>query len=119
MLSQTPCGCQKRKASDYCLEMKRVVILGPGASGKSTFAKRLGELTRLPVTELDQVFWRSGLVATPPDEWANIQRALVQANEWILDGDLGCKTDTIGGVKAPQFSRVVRQHPEDRSGQDR
>lgn len=118
MLSQTPCGCQSGKASGYCLEMKRVIILGPGASGKSTFAKQLGELTRLPVTELAQVFWRSGLVATPPDEWANIQRSLVQANEWILDGDLGCRTDTIGGVKAPKSVELCAES-EDRSGQDR
>ena len=69
--------------------MKRVVILGPGASGKSTFARRLSGVTGLPVTELDKIFWRSGLVPTPPDEWAKIQQALVQEHEWILDGDLG------------------------------
>ena len=69
--------------------MRRVVILGPGASGKSTLAVRLGEVTRLPVIELDKIFWRPGLVATPPDEWVKLQRTLVETNEWIMDGDLG------------------------------
>ena len=69
--------------------MKRVVILGAGASGKSTFAKRLSEATGLPLTELDKIFWRSGLVPTPPAEWASIQQALVEKHEWIMDGDLG------------------------------
>jgi adenylate kinase family enzyme len=33
--------------------MKRVVIFGPGGPGKSTLAVRLGEITGLPVIELD------------------------------------------------------------------
>jgi len=69
--------------------MRRVVIIGPGASGKSTLALQLGEITGLPVVELDQVFWRPGLVHTPRDEWVAVQQRLVEKNEWILDGDLG------------------------------
>ena len=71
--------------------MQRVVILGPGASGKSTLARQLGELTGLPVIELDKVFWRPGLVAMPPDEWRVAQAALLEprGGGWILDGDLG------------------------------
>ena len=69
--------------------MKRVVVIGPGASGKSTLAARLGEVTGLPVIELDKVFWRDGLVATPRDQWAEVQQNLVKGDRWILDGDLG------------------------------
>jgi adenylate kinase family enzyme len=36
--------------------MKRVIVVGPGAAGKSTLAARLGEITRLPVIELDRLF---------------------------------------------------------------
>jgi hypothetical protein len=36
--------------------VKRVVILGRGGSDKSTLARRLGEITNLPVVELDKVF---------------------------------------------------------------
>jgi adenylate kinase family enzyme len=69
--------------------MKRVVILGRGASGKSTLAKRLGEIAGLPVVHLDKVFWRPGLVTTPRDEWTDAQASLVAKDEWIMDGDLG------------------------------
>jgi adenylate kinase family enzyme len=69
--------------------MKRVVILGRGASGKSTLAKRLGEVVGLPVVELDKVFWRPGLVATLRDDWAAAQKLLVAEEGWIIDGDLG------------------------------
>lgn len=69
--------------------MKRVVILGRGASGKSTLAVRLGEITGLPVIALDEVFWRPGLVATSRDHWAAVQERLVAEEGWIMDGDLG------------------------------
>jgi adenylate kinase family enzyme len=69
--------------------MKRVLILGPGASGKSALAKRLGEITGLPVIELDKFFWRPGLTATPRSQWIEMQERLTAGNAWIIDGDLG------------------------------
>ena len=66
-----------------------MAIIGRGASGKSTLAVRLGEITGLPVVELDKVFWQPGLVATPRDHWIAIQERLVAEEEWIMDGDLG------------------------------
>jgi adenylate kinase family enzyme len=69
--------------------MKRVVVVGPGAAGKSTLAARLGQITRLPVIELDELFWRPGLAPTPQEEWAVIQRRLAAQESWIMDGDLG------------------------------
>jgi adenylate kinase family enzyme len=69
--------------------MKRIVILGRGASGKSTLARRLSEITGLPVIELDKVFWRPGLAAMPRDEWKLVQEKLVAEAAWIMDGDLG------------------------------
>lgn len=74
--------------------MQRVVVLGRGAAGKSTFARRLAGATGLPLTELDTVFWSAvfwsaDLRATPPDRWREVQARLVAADRWILDGDLG------------------------------
>ena len=69
--------------------MKRVVVIGSGASGKSTLAVELGEVTGLPVIELDKLFWRAGLVATSWDQWTEVQQDLVKEDRWILDGDLG------------------------------
>jgi hypothetical protein len=69
--------------------VQRVVIVGPGAAGKSVLAVRLGVLTGLPVIELDQVFWRPGLAPTPRGEWVATQRELTAQPRWIMDGDLG------------------------------
>jgi adenylate kinase family enzyme len=69
--------------------VKRVVVLGRGGAGKSTVAAKLGVLTGLPVIELDKHFWSSDLRPLPMDEWKALQRNLVSAERWILDGDLG------------------------------
>lgn len=69
--------------------MRRVVVVGPGAAGKSTLAMRLGEIAGLPVIELDKLFWRPGLAVTPRDQWAAIQREVARQRSWIMDGDLG------------------------------
>jgi len=78
-------NCNLRKLES----MKRVVILGRGASGKSTLARRLGDITGLPVIEVDKIFWRPGLIATPRDQWVAMQEKLVAGDRWIMDGDLG------------------------------
>jgi adenylate kinase family enzyme len=70
-------------------KMRRVVIIGRGASGKSALAVQLADVTGLPVIELDKVFWQSGLVPTPRDQWVAIQQELVKRERWIIDGDLG------------------------------
>src|SRR5271156_5779603 len=80
--------------------MQRVVIVGPGASGKSTLAARLGEITGLPVIELDKIFWRPGLVATPHDQWGEIQQELATGSGWIMDGDLGPHDAVEGRLRA-------------------
>jgi len=55
------------------MRMKRVVIIGFGASGKSTLARQLGEIAELRVVELDKILWRPGLVETPRNQWVELQ----------------------------------------------
>jgi hypothetical protein len=49
----------------------------------------LGDITGLPVTELDKVFWQTGLIATPRQQWIEMQKQLVGGDRWIMEGDLG------------------------------
>lgn len=69
--------------------MQKVVVIGSGGSGKSTFSRRLGEATGLPVVHLDRLFWRPGWVKTPADEWEEIVRRELEKPEWIMDGNFG------------------------------
>lgn len=69
--------------------MRRVVILGRGGAGKSTLARRLGEIVGLPVIELDEHFWQPGLIALPRDKWVRLQQELANQSRWVMEGDLG------------------------------
>ena len=69
--------------------MRRVVILGPGASGKSTLARRLRDITGIGVIELDKEFWSPALAAMPAAQWTAVQVELAARPAWIMDGDLG------------------------------
>ena len=69
--------------------MQRVVILGRGGAGKSTTARRLGEVLGLPVFELDKHFWQPGLGPLLREKRVEVQQELASQSRWIMDGDLG------------------------------
>ena len=77
------------RSSVMLSNMRRVVIVGRGASGKSTLAVQMSNITGLPVTELDKLFWQPGPSTTRRDRWVAKQHDLVAGEGWILDGDLG------------------------------
>ena len=46
-------------------KMRKVLVIGSGGAGKSTFARRLGELLELEVIHLDYIYWSPGWVEMP------------------------------------------------------
>lgn len=68
-------------------DRKRIVIIGNGGAGKSTFARQLAAITDLPVIHLDRHFWRPGWERTPTDEWNAMVQKLAAGHEWIIDGN--------------------------------
>ena len=73
--------------------MKRVLVIGSGGAGKSTFAKRLGEILELKVIHLDSLFWSAGWVEMPKDQWRAMVEELIEGDSWILDGNYGGTLD--------------------------
>jgi adenylate kinase family enzyme len=66
--------------------VKRVVVFGNAGGGKSTLARRLAELTRLPLHVVDMMQFRVGGVAVPHDEFLKAHAELLQGDAWIIDG---------------------------------
>lgn len=73
--------------------MRRVAIIGSPGSGKSTFARRLADITGIEVFHLDRIFWKPGWVETPRSEWIELQQRLVERPSWIIDGNYGATMD--------------------------
>ncbi|WP_028594706.1 DNA topology modulation protein [Paenibacillus assamensis] len=65
----------------------KIMIIGSPGSGKSTFARKLGTLTKLPIYHLDAYYWRPDWVATPNEDWDLFMNNLVKEESWIVDGD--------------------------------
>ncbi|WP_074949161.1 DNA topology modulation protein [Alicyclobacillus macrosporangiidus] len=73
--------------------MRKVAIIGSPGAGKSTFARRLGDITGIEVYHLDRLFWKPGWVGTPREEWKTLQQQLIQNESWIMDGHYGATMD--------------------------
>lgn len=68
------------------LNHSRILILGSGGSGKTTFARKLSDQTKLPVIHLDALHWKPNWIAPDKQSWQTQVAALVQQDTWILDG---------------------------------
>lgn len=95
--------------------MKRVVVIGSAGSGKSTFSRKLGEVTGLPVVHLDRLYWHPGWVKTPREEWIEIVRSEIEKPAWIIDGNFGntramrmSAADTIIMLDLPRWLCMYR-----------
>jgi adenylate kinase family enzyme len=83
--------------------MQRVLVLGSSGSGKSTFARQLGELTGLPVIHIDQLYWEPGWTQVPAAIYLDrLQQALAQ-EQWIIDGNNSSTLD----LRVPRADRIV------------
>ncbi|MCE2715875.1 MAG: DNA topology modulation protein [Pseudomonadota bacterium] len=72
---------------DICNPPNRIMIFGRPGSGKSTFAKRLHEITKLPLYHLDKHYFLSNWVERNKQEFLDIQQSLVIQDRWIIDGN--------------------------------
>ncbi len=66
--------------------MKKVAVFGNAGGGKSTLARRLAELTRLPLYSIDMMEFSAGGDAVPRDEYLKAHADLLRREEWIIDG---------------------------------
>ncbi|HYG11089.1 MAG TPA: DNA topology modulation protein [Pyrinomonadaceae bacterium] len=99
--------------------MRKVLVVGSGGAGKSTFARRLGQLLNLEVIHLDSLYWNSGWVETPKAEWAKTVEELTRRDSWVMDGnysgtlDIRIKAcDTLIFLDMPRrvcFGRVLKR----------
>lgn len=67
--------------------MQRVLVMGSSGSGKSTFARRLANLTDLPFVSLDALYWQPGWQPSEPEVFGTRVTEAANASRWIMDGN--------------------------------
>lgn len=69
--------------------MRKVAVFGNAGGGKSTLARKLADLTGLPLYPLDLIQYRTGGDAVPHEEYLRTHGELLAREAWIIDG-FGC-----------------------------
>lgn len=70
--------------------MKKVAVFGNAGGGKSTLARKLSDITRLPLHTVDMLQYRAGGAKVPHDEYLRAHAELLRCDAWIIDG-FGCR----------------------------
>ncbi|MEM7167702.1 MAG: flagellar protein FlaR [Planctomycetota bacterium] len=89
--------------------MKRVAVLGNGGGGKSTLAQAVAAATGLPWHEVDPIQYAPGWVVVPEDEVRAKINAIIDGDQWIIDG-FG-PWDTIEARCARADTLIFIDHP--------
>jgi adenylate kinase family enzyme len=92
--------------------VKKVAVFGNAAGGKSTLARRVAELTRLPLYPLDIIQYGRGGGKVPHEEYLKAHADILTRDRWIIDG-FGCvpsawerfsAADTLVYIDLPRFT---------------
>ena len=67
--------------------MQKVLVIGCPGSGKSTFARALGEITGLPVCHLDLLYWNADKTTVANEIFLERLRRVLDTEQWIIDGN--------------------------------
>lgn len=76
---------------------RRWVVIGTTGSGKTTFARRLGELLGLPVTELDALNWQPNWQEADREEFRREVDVATSGEAWIIEGGYSRVNDLTWG----------------------
>lgn len=92
--------------------MKKIYIIGPVGSGKTTLAKALSNKINIPMYELDKVVWDddNGNIKRSDEEIAKLFNDIIKNKEWIIE-DVGRKkfydgiynADIVYYINLPNF----------------
>lgn len=82
--------------------MKKIVVIGCPGAGKSTFARRLKEMTGLPLYYLDQIWHKADRTTVSKEEFDAKLGEIIQQDSWIIDGNylrtMECRLDACDTV---------------------
>ncbi len=71
------------------LKSKKIIVIGCSGGGKSTFSKQLAEITKLPLYNLDNIYWLPDTTHLERPVFIQKQEEIMKNEAWIIDGNYG------------------------------
>lgn len=69
--------------------MQKVIVIGCPGSGKSTFSRALSQISGLPLTHLDMLYWNADKTTVERSVFIERLSEVLQKDAWIIDGNYG------------------------------
>ncbi|WP_284140080.1 topology modulation protein [Virgibacillus sp. LDC-1] len=97
--------------------MEKIMVLGVSSGvGKSTFARKLGEIINVDVYHLDRLFWKPGWKQATIEQFSTAQKNIIYHNkQWIIEGNYSNTyeiraqyADTIVYLELPRYICLYR-----------
>jgi adenylate kinase family enzyme len=92
--------------------MRRALVLGSSGSGKSTFARRLSQITGVPMVSVDAIYWKPGWRPSDAKSFETSMTQIANQPSWIIDGNYltrgagalrGARADTVFWFDLPRW----------------
>lgn len=104
--------------------MQKVMVIGCPGSGKSTFSRALSQITGLPLTHLDMLYWNADKTTVERSVFIERLSEVLRKDAWLIDGNYGStmelrmqECDTVFFLDYP--ADICLQGVKDRQGKPR
>lgn len=76
------------------VKMKRIIVIGCPGAGKSTFARKLRDITGLPLYYLDMLWHKPDKTNISREEFDRRLNEITSKDRWIIDGNYNRTLET-------------------------
>jgi adenylate kinase family enzyme len=73
----------------------KIVVVGVSAAGKSTFSRKLAQVSGLPLTLMDSIMWKPGWKYVGDEETVRKLDGASSQQEWIIEGYISKQARTF------------------------
>lgn len=74
--------------------IKKAIVIGCPGAGKSTFSKKLSEISGLPLYHLDMIWHKKDKTNVSREEFDIALKNIMSKQEWIIDGNYARTIET-------------------------
>lgn len=92
-------------------ELKKILIIGNGGSGKTTFSLKLEKILNYPALHLDSIYWLDGWGKNSLEKFEEQTHQFMNSDCWIIEGtpmhDIQFRLDQADTIIFLDINRII------------